>query len=212
MASKRTGGRALNEKQQQFAKEYLIDLNATQAAIRAGYSPKAAGQVGFKLLKNDQIKAILAAGRKRVEDKLDISRERIMREYARVAFADIRNYGEWDPAGRASMKASKDLTPDHTAAISELTVTTSPCGDGEVAYVTKMKLASKIQALDGLCKMQGYIVNKHELAGPDGGPIPVAVDLSILSDDELAALEKITGKVRVVGDTPGAAGGDDDGV
>ncbi len=208
MASKRTGGGKLNEKQRQFAKEYLIDLNATQAAIRAGYSPKAAGQVGFKLLKNDQVQAILATGRKRVEDKLDISRERIMREYARVAFSDIRNYGEWDAAGRATMKPSTDLSDDHTAAISELTVTTSPCGDGEVAYVTKMKLASKIAALDGLCKMQGYIVNKHELAGPDGAPIPVAVNLADLSDDELAALEGITKKVRV--NAPKAA--DDDGV
>lgn len=49
----------LNEKQQRFADEYLIDLNATQAAIRAGYEPKSAYSQGNRLLKNDEIKAYI---------------------------------------------------------------------------------------------------------------------------------------------------------
>lgn len=212
MASKRTGGGKLNEKQRQFAKEYLIDLNATQAAIRAGYSPKTAGVQGHELLKNPKIQEFIQQSINRVEKKLDISAERIMQEYARVAFADIRNYGEWDATGRATMKPSVELSDDETAAISEITVTTTVRDDGNTAVVSKMKLADKLRALDGLSKIRGLFVDRHEHSGPNGGPIPVTVDLSTLSDDELAALEKITGKVRVVGDTPGAAGGDDDGV
>ncbi|RID91195.1 terminase small subunit [Gemmobacter lutimaris] len=49
--------RPLNDKQRAFAKEYLIDLNATQAAIRAGYSERTAGQIGYELLKKPEIQA-----------------------------------------------------------------------------------------------------------------------------------------------------------
>lgn len=181
------GRMKLKPRQRRFAKEYLIDLNATQAAIRAGYSKNGAGQTGFLLLKNPEIQKLISESRSQVENKLDISAERIRQEYARVAFSNIRKYGEWDASGRATMKPSTDLSDDETAAISEITVTTTVRDDGDIAVVSKMKLAPKLQALEGLCKMQGLFLERHELSGPGGGPIAVR-DATELSDDQLAAI------------------------
>lgn len=196
--TKNTGKKSLTPKQARFVKEYLIDLNATQAAIRAGYSAKTAGAIAVENLTKPLIRDAVEKARGRTEQKLDLSRDRIMREYARVAFADIRNYGEWDASGRATMKPSTDLSSDETAAISELTVTTTETRDGDVAVVSKMKLAPKLAALDSLCKMQGYFVQRHELSGPGGTPLSVAVDLSSLSDDELRAAEAVAAIVAPV--------------
>ncbi|HUD91900.1 terminase small subunit [Sphingobium sp.] len=80
----------LNPKQQAFAREYLVDLNATQAAIRAGYSPKTAVQQGSRLLLNADIAAAVARGMDKRAEKLDISAERVLAEIASMAF--------WDPA------------------------------------------------------------------------------------------------------------------
>ncbi len=78
----------MTRRQKLFVKEYLIDLNATQAAIRAGYSKKTAGRTGYENLKKPEIaKAIQKAMNDRAE-KLDISDERILKEIAEMAFAE----------------------------------------------------------------------------------------------------------------------------
>lgn len=58
---------ALNDKQRRFVDEYLVDLNATQAAIRAGYSPKTAGSQAFDLLKKPEIHEYIEERRAPVE-------------------------------------------------------------------------------------------------------------------------------------------------
>ncbi len=61
--------RGLNEKQIAFAREYVVDLNATKAAIRAGYSEKTAGQIGFELLKKPEIQEEINKFRRTVEER-----------------------------------------------------------------------------------------------------------------------------------------------
>lgn len=70
---------ALTAKQQRFVDEYLIDLNATQAAIRAGYSEKTAAQVGHENLRKPDIAASIAAKAANTAEKLDLSAERVLR-------------------------------------------------------------------------------------------------------------------------------------
>lgn len=70
---------SLTPKQERFVAEYLIDLNATQAAIRAGYSEKTAGQVGFENLKKPEIADAIAAKAGKTAEKLDLSAERVLR-------------------------------------------------------------------------------------------------------------------------------------
>src|SRR5438128_796820 len=80
--------RPLSDKQQRFIHEYLIDQNARQAAIRAGYSASTQGGSAAELMQDARIKAALCKGLAALFDKLDITAERLMMERARIAFFD----------------------------------------------------------------------------------------------------------------------------
>lgn len=86
---------ALNPKQARFVAEYLIDLNATQAAIRSGYSEKTAYSQGQRLLKNaEAAKAIEKAMAKR-SARTEITADRVLAELAKIGFSDIRKAVKW---------------------------------------------------------------------------------------------------------------------
>ena len=76
----------LTPKQRRFIDEYLIDLNATQAAIRAGYSEKTAYSIGLQNLKKLEIQAEIQKRRNRLQSKLEITQERVLQELAAIAF------------------------------------------------------------------------------------------------------------------------------
>lgn len=75
----------LNPRQSRFVAEYLIDLNATQAAIRAGYSRKSAKQQGSRLLTNDDVQAAIAEAQAAKAKELDLSHEWVLKRLASVA-------------------------------------------------------------------------------------------------------------------------------
>ena len=79
----------MNAKRTKFVQEYLKDLNATQAAIRAGYSEKTAGQLGFEMLKNIEIQNELAEAQKAAAQRNDVTVDRIVGKYRDIAFADL---------------------------------------------------------------------------------------------------------------------------
>lgn len=79
---------ALTAKQKRFADEYLIDLNATQAAIRAGYSKGTADKQGPRLLSDPGVKAAIDAAKIRRTEKTEIDAERVLEEIAAMAFYD----------------------------------------------------------------------------------------------------------------------------
>lgn len=86
------GERRLTEKQKRFGDEYLTDLNATQAAIRAGYSEKTAEQMGYKLVQNSLVQAYIQQKQKKLQKKTEITQERVIAELAAVGFYDISDY------------------------------------------------------------------------------------------------------------------------
>lgn len=92
----------LNAKQQRFVAEYLVDLNATQAAIRAGYSEKTAKQIGSRLLTNVDIAAAAAEAKEKQAERLGITADRVLQELAVVGFSDVWNY-EADENGVLSL-------------------------------------------------------------------------------------------------------------
>jgi phage terminase small subunit len=85
-------GQKLNPRQQLFIKEYLIDRNATQAAIRAGYSEKTAEQIGFRLLRNVQIEKAVNSALEKQMKRLDISADRVLQEIACLSFYDPKDF------------------------------------------------------------------------------------------------------------------------
>jgi len=78
----------LNQRQVAFINEYLIDLNATQAAIRAGYSEKTAGQIGHELLKKPEITEALAESRKKLAERAEISQDLVLKRWLEIANAN----------------------------------------------------------------------------------------------------------------------------
>lgn len=178
----------LNPKQQRFVDEYLVDLNATQAAIRAGYSPKTAQQQSSRLLSNVLISEAIRKRRDQMAAKLEVTVERIVAELAKLAFANMADYMRTTSDGDPFIDLS-ELSRDQSAAISEVTVEDFTDGRGDDARDVrrvKFKLHDKRGALVDLGKHLGMFVEKHEHSGPNGGPVKIT--MAELSDDELAAI------------------------
>ena len=209
----------LTPKQQKFVEEYLIDLNATQAAIRAGYSELTAGSIGHENLKKPEIQAALTEARARLAEKTEITPERVLKEYGRIAFLDVRKTFDLD----GNLIPIHELDDDTAAAIAGLEVEVKrvageadeelegqPHGGalkrqfGSTARIHKIKLSDKKGALDSIARHLGMFVDKTEVTGKDGGPIQtnttgvmanLNADLQGKSVDELTRLftEKLKG-------------------
>lgn len=172
---------ALNAKQRAFIAQYLIDKNGAQAAIRAGYSEKTARTIASELLAKPDIKDAVEKGLKRIEDRANVTAERIRQELATLGYANLLDYVEVRVSGGKQalyLKPMTELPPGASAAISELIQEK----DGRI----RVKLHSKTHALELLGRHKKMFTDKHEHSGPDGGPIPVK-STSDLSDADLIA-------------------------
>jgi phage terminase small subunit len=182
----------LTPKQHRFVKEYLVDLNATQAAIRAGFSAKTAEQAGSRLLRNVKVKAALEQEQASLAERTEITQERVLQELAKIGFADVRRM--FTPGG--NLLPPTDLNDDMAAAVQsvEVVVRRAPGGEqGEVEHVHKIKLNDKLGALTQIGRHLGMFTDRHEHSGPAGAPITTKPDLSGLTDEQLHALASIRG-------------------
>jgi phage terminase small subunit len=165
---------ALTPKQMLFVREYLVDLNATQAALRAGYSAKTAGKIGFENLQKPEIAAAIAAAQTARAQRLEVTADRVLRELARLAFFDPRKLLNAD----GSPKALHELDDDTAAAIAGLEVFEEFAGAGQdrvqIGVVKKYKVADKNTALTNAMRHLGMLRDKVEHSGPDGKPLPAA--------------------------------------
>jgi phage terminase small subunit len=174
---------ALTAKQELFAKEYIVDLNATQAAIRAGYSPKTAYSIGEENLKKPEIAAYVQRLMDERSKRLEITADMIFAEYAKIGFADIKSYLSYktvmtrvgfDEDGKeifdyAPIIDLKDSSEVDGAAVSEVSVSK----DG----VFKFKLHDKKGALDSMARHKGMFIDKLEHSGKDGIPLQVVFNI-----------------------------------
>ena len=162
---------ALTPKQQVFVEEYLVDLNATQAAIRAGYSKKTAKQQGARLLTNVDIAAAVQAALAARSERTEISQNMVLDELAKVAFANLGDYLVIADDGLVSIDFSK-LPEGGTAVLAELTQSHVVGGtEGQPVLRTKFKLHSKLTALELLGRHLGLFPNRHEHGATGGGPV-----------------------------------------
>lgn len=146
----------LTPKQKRFAEEWLIDMNATQAAIRAGYSKKTANEQGARLLAHVSVKEYIKKRQEKLSDKLEITRERILKELASVALSDIRLFYNQD----GSLKKITELSDEAAAALSGVEVDELFEGFGDerrhIGYTRKIKRWDKVAAVDKICKILGF--------------------------------------------------------
>lgn len=181
----------LNPKQELFCREYLVDFNATQAAVRAGYGVKNAGAQGFENLKKPEIQARIA---RLVEERFaaaDLSAEKVIAELCAIGFSDI---GELFDANGALLSADQMPAAARRFVSSIEVVELKGNPDDEPQYVKKVRLWDKPKALEMLGKYLKILTENHILTGPNGGPIQTqnhSIPLSELTDDELADIERI---------------------
>ena len=147
----------MNVKQKRFCAEYLVDLNATQAAIRAGYSPASAGSIGYELLKKPDIRARIDKGIAEQERRTGINADRVLRELGRIAFVSAPDLVNMEDATLKDGASADDL-----AAIASVKVKTipGPMGDG---FEREIRLADKLKALELIGKHLGMFTDKVEL-------------------------------------------------
>src|SRR4051812_24518347 len=130
----------LNDRQRRFVEHYLVDLNATQAAIRAGYSAATANQIGARLLANVKVAAALAEAQAARSKRTEVTQDRVLLELARVAFGDPRRVMSWGPGG-VRLRPSAELADEEAAIVAEVGETTTKDG-GSLRVKTVDKLGA----------------------------------------------------------------------
>lgn len=135
----------MTKKQKRFVEEYMIDLNATQAAIRAGYKPSAAYSIGSENLRKPEIKAAIDKAIAERSKRTGINQDRIIRELARIGFAKIT-----DVADRKTGEIKEDASEDDLACIQSIKVK-----PGEFGTEREVKMYDKRSALVDLGKHLG---------------------------------------------------------
>lgn len=154
--------RGLTPKQQMFVAEYLKDLNATQAVIRAGYSKRTAEVQGPRLLGNVRVAAAVQKAMDARSNRIEIKADAVLQEIAKLAFSDP---GElFDARGR--LRPIKDL-PDHVRrSISSVEVVTSRAPGGEpedVEHTAKIRFWDKRGSLELLGKHLKLFTDRIEI-------------------------------------------------
>lgn len=146
----------MTQKQKRFIEEYLIDLNATQAAIRAGYSPDTAKSIGSENLTKPDIQARIARAMAERSRRTGVNADRVVMELAKIAFVNAKDVIDPDTA-----TVRPDTLPEDTAAIQSVKVKTF----GENGLEREIKMADKLKALELLGRHLGMFKDKVELSG-----------------------------------------------
>lgn len=157
----------LTDQQKVFVSEYLKDRKAGKAAARAGYSEKNADQLGYQLLQNPSVRAAIDEGLEKLLTDNGFTAARVIREMARLAFADpAKLYGK-----DGKLLAITEMDADTRAAIASIEIEgTRTSKNGETA---KVKLADKNASLRMAAQHFGLLKERVELTGKDGGPVEI---------------------------------------
>ncbi len=151
---------ALNERQRQFCREYVIDYNATQAALRAGYSKKTSYAQGHALLKLPEIQKVIDSLKLKHAENTGVTAERVLKELERLAFADrtvVALYNIKDPAALAFLPEDVRKTIHGWRWDKQ--------GNLIIQFI------SKESSLELLGKHLKLFTEKYELTGKDGNPV-----------------------------------------
>lgn len=163
----------MTPKQEAFVREYLVDLNATQAAIRAGYSERTANEQGSRLLTNVSVRSAIEAAQKERGERVKATADDVLREIQRMAM--------YDPKVFTEVKSPLDvanLPEDARRAV----VGWSWDRNGNFT----LKLA-KEGALEMMGRHHGLFKERLEVTGKDGGPVET-LDVSALSTEALSEI------------------------
>lgn len=145
--------KGLTAKQKMFVLEYMKDLNATQAAIRAGYSEKTAKQIGEENLSKPYMQAAIEEQMKAREVRTLVTADRVVKELAKVAFADLKDFVQFGPGG-VTIRPDDEVDGTMLAEVSE---TITQAGGSK-----KVKMYDKLKALELLGRHLAMFTDRLE--------------------------------------------------
>lgn len=170
----------LSNKQKLFCDEYLIDLNVTQAAIRAGYSENYANKKAFLLLEKPEIKAYIDKKMKAREQRTEITQDKVLEEIAAIAFSNasdffkvidrkimINGYEVFDDEGNPKTYKDVEITNTDKLSLDSRKVIS---GIKVGANGIEVKLNDKLKALELVGRHLGMFKDKVEVSGNINNP------------------------------------------
>lgn len=148
-----------------FVGEYLKDLNATQAAIRAGYSPRTAQKNASRLMANEGIAELIQKAMAERAKRLSLDSDRVLQGIANVAFFDLAHAFERDEAtGAAKLRSLPDMPRDVRDSV--LGIDVHHDGGDMPGFTVKLKVDSRLKALELLGRHLKLFVDRHQIEGP----------------------------------------------
>lgn len=158
----------LTPKQQRFVEEYLVDFNATQAAIRAGYSERSARMQASRMLTKANVQDVIASRKAELTDDAGTRARTVLQGLQRIIQTNPLDYLDFTDPNRPTFNLAR-LTPEQAALIQDITF--HPRTGRPV-----VKFCDKVSAYAHLGKFEGLSKERHEHTGPGGGPIRVEVE------------------------------------
>jgi len=160
----------ITDRMKKFVDEYLVDFNATQAAIRAGYSPDTANEQGSQLLARPDIRELVAEGQKEIMERTQTFQDNAVAELKIVGFSDLADFLTVKEGGIVEQKSFDQLTKEQTKCIKKIkqTVRTSHSSDGTILHQTatlEIELHDKLKALELLGRHLGMFNDTLRLEG-----------------------------------------------
>jgi len=162
----------MTPKRERFVKEYMVDLNATQAAIRAGYSVKTAYSIGPELLTKPEIAVAISRERAEQSKRTGVNADRVINELAKLAFVNLNDVTDFESA---SVEGNPNR--DDTAAIQSIKVKRIPTAEGDIVE-REVKIHDKGKALEQLGRHLGIFNDKLRF---EGG-VSVVINDDLLDD------------------------------
>ena len=187
----------LTPKQQRFVLEYLVDLNATAAATRAGYSEQSAKRIGWQLLQRPEVSEAIQAAKIARSNETGITAEWVLRTLAEEKTADLAELyddagnllpvKQWPMVFRRGLVVGVESVDEFGGVVD---------GERQSVTVRKVKLSDRIKHLELIGRhvdVQAF-KDRHEHGGPNGGPIPVA-NIAMTSDEFRAIAAEVAAKI-----------------
>lgn len=185
MIKKKNKNNLLTAKQLAFCDEYLVDLNATQAAIRAGYVGANVRCTASELLAKPNISDEIARRMQDRQRRTEITQDKVLSELAKIAFFDVRKIV--NESGR--LLQIKDIDDQTAGAIVSIDISKNGNEEFGGNEILKLRFADKRAALVDIGKHLGMFKEKMEITGNDGGPINLTtVDPKKISTSALAEI------------------------
>lgn len=187
----------LTDKQERFCQEYIIDLNATQAAIRAGYSAKTAHVTGFQNLEKPNIQARLRQIQRKQSERTEVTQDDVIQELARLAFSNIGDFMEWDESS-IRFTTSDKLSRAQKAAIQtikakQVTIFNKETKNSETTLDLEIKLHDKFRPLEKLGEHTGVFSRNDNVVKN--------LNLNDLSNEQLDRIAKGEDPIQVLADS-----------